>query len=387
MRLAIIEQHPRFGGGSERMALALGQHALSRGHEVSLVHVEGGDMVSAYARAGANCHRLPILPLGVRRPITAWRSFAGLKAFVRQQQIDVLFTSQMAYVPLVAAVGVWTGTRTAAHLGLPLRDSHPVTRAGRYALDLGITPSVHTAAQLRDAGWRIEALQVIPNGVDTTTFSPGDRAADLGACQRPVVAYVGRLVVEKGIFTLLRAFARYTREGGRGSLLFVGAAPNGEVDELRSVAREEGLDENAWSIRPPTAAPEEVYRAVDLVVMPSEWDEPFGLVALEAAACGTVAIVSDRGVLPDFVTPLGVHGSFPSGDVAVLHRRIRYWLENDHRRSAAAAELSAYVRTHYAFERCGDAYLEAFQALLARQHDRPAETGHRAPLTGTLPRR
>jgi glycosyltransferase involved in cell wall biosynthesis len=377
MKLLFLEQQPRFTGGSERMSLALCQHAIARGHRVALVYAASGDMVDAYRRAGADCHHLPVLPMAVRRPATAWRSFRTLTSVVRREQTDVLFTSQTAYVPLLSAAGLWTGARTTAHLGLVLPDAHPLSRAGRYAIDLGVAPSAHTADDLKVAGWPDRKLRVIANGVDTTTFRPGDRQAararlGIPEADRPLVAYVGRLVVEKGILTLLRAYARYRRAGGGGSLLFVGNAPGDEVAALGRAARDERLDDHAWSVRRSTPTPEVVYRAADLVVMPSEWDEPYGLVALEAAACGTLVIVSNRGVLSDFVAPLAGHGTLPAGDVGALERRLAYWLNHRDERESAAAMLSGYVRSHYAFERCGDAYLEAFRSLLERAPGRRA---------------
>jgi glycosyltransferase involved in cell wall biosynthesis len=54
---------------------------------------------------------------------------------------------------------------------------------------------------------------------------------------------------------------------------------------------------------------------------------------------------------------------FPSGDVACLAERLTYWLEDEPRRRSAAAQLMAHVRSNYAFDACGDAYLDAFASL------------------------
>jgi glycosyltransferase involved in cell wall biosynthesis len=372
MNLLFLEQQPRFGGGSERMSLALCKHAQAHRHQSWLVHGEPGDMVAAYAAAGAQCRQLPVAPVAVRHPWQALRSFAALRQLVRRERIDVVFTSQISYVSLLAAVRRTTSARTVVHLGVAYDFPSSLFRASQRTIDLGIAPSEHTAAAWRRRRWPAHALQVIPNGIDTTVFCPGDgreaarERIGVSATARPLVAYVGRMVPEKGIFTLVRAMARHRQRGGMGYLLFAGFAPGDATPHLARTARELKLTAEDWEVRPATAKPEDIYRAADLVVVPSEWDEPFGLVPLEAMACGTFVLVSDRGILPEFVAPLGPEAVFAAGQVEALADRIGYWLGNANRRNLAAAQLAAHTRAHYDLESCGNAYLEAFQRLLPR---------------------
>jgi glycosyltransferase involved in cell wall biosynthesis len=371
VRVLFVEQYPRFGGGSERMSLSLCKHAVARGHHVRLVHAEDGDMVPAYAAGGAACERAPVRPMAVRETSAAFTSAATLSRIVLRDRTDVVFTSQVNYVSLLALVGRLTRVRTAVHLGLTYDYPSPLFRAGIRSISVGVAPSEPTAAGWRTRGWPSGSLRVIPNGVDTSVFRPGEgrcaarRSLGIPEGQGLVVAYVGRLVPEKGIFTLLRAFAAHRRRGGEGRLVFVGAAPAGEVAQLEDAAAAEALDRCFWEVRPPTANPELVYRAADLVVVPSQWDEPFGLVPLEAIACGTMTIVSDRGRLPDFVAPIGGDAVFRSGDVEALRACLSRWLAADGARDRSAAALRDDVCERFGFERCGDAYLEVFQTLLS----------------------
>lgn len=371
MRLLFVEQHPRFIGGSERMSLTLCRHAKQRGHETWLAYAEEGDMVPAYAAAGAHCCQVPSLPVAVRQPLTALRSFTSLWRLARSARIDLLFTSQVNYVSLVAAVGRAVGARTAVHLGLVYDYPSPLFRTGTWLIDLGVAPSAHTAEGWRVCGWPAQSLRVIPNGVDTTAFMPGDgrpaARARLGlvGVQGPVIAYVGRIVREKGILTLMRAFARHRRSRGEGHLMVVGLAPADEASSLTATARDEGVPDHAWEVRPPTPTPEDVYRAADIVVVPSECEEAFGLVPLEAMACGTLAIVSDRAGLPEFVAPLGQDAVFVAGNPEDLRLRLDFWLTDGGRRDRAALQMAAHTRAEYAFDACADAYLTAFQSLVS----------------------
>lgn len=350
------------------MSLSLCRHARARGHDVWLAYERRGDMVAAYERSGAHCVQVPVRPVAARRPFEAWTSFRSLRGLVRRTHVDLMFTSQVPLVPVVAGAAYGTGVRTVVHLGLVYDFPSPIFQWGMRAIDLGVAPSAHTAAGWRDRGWPLSALRVIENGVDDATFSPGDgrEAARrrLGVpLNQPLIAYVGRLVAAKGIFTLVDAFGAYRRQGGAARLLLVGAAPTEEEAELHARARQACVPADAWEVRSPTAAPEDVYRAADVVVVPSEWDEPFGLVPLEAAACGTLAIVSDRGRLPEFVAAVGPCAVVRAGDAEELCARLVYWLADPIRREAAAIRLRTDVVDRFAFGACGDQYLDAFREL------------------------
>jgi glycosyltransferase involved in cell wall biosynthesis len=274
------------------------------------------------------------------------------------------------YASALAAVGFWSGVPTVLHLGLVYDYPSPIFSAAIRKVDLGVAPSEHTADGWRKRGWPARSLRVIPNGVDTAVFQPGDgRRHARQRLQIPdgqiLVAYVGRLVKEKGVFTLLKAFAEFSRTGDDGHLLFVGPAAAGEDRLLREAAQREGLADGLWEIRGSTSTPEDVYRAADVVVVPSEWDEPFGLAPIEAAACGTLPLVSDRGVLSDLVGPHGGRCTFPSGDAAALADRLHYWLADAGRRERQAQLIREHVEAHFTMARCGDAYLQAFESLLA----------------------
>jgi glycosyltransferase involved in cell wall biosynthesis len=368
VRILIAEQSPRFAGGSERLALSVARYALSRGHEVWLAYECAGDMVESYVRAGARAVRLPLRPIAARQPADAWRALRTLRAAVVREAIEVVFSAQVPLVPLMAAATWATRARTAVHLGLVYDFPSPIFQRGLREIDLGIAPSVHTSEGWRQRGWPAERLRVIENGIDDVTFTPGDGRAAARArlamdSATHVIAYVGRLVAAKGIFTLLDAFISYRRQGGEAMLWFAGDAPEQQAAELETRARAAGLWDSAVRVRPATSVPEDIYRAADIVVLPAEWDEPFGLAPLEAAACGTLALVSDRGRLPEFVSSVGAGAVVRAGDVDDLSTCLTFWLSDDARRETAAARLRTDVVRRFAFDRCGGAYLSAFHEL------------------------
>jgi D-inositol-3-phosphate glycosyltransferase len=172
-------------------------------------------------------------------------------------------------------------------------------------------------------------IAVIPCGVDTDLFAPGaaeDARAALGLDPGPVVLYAGRIAPIKGLDTLLDAIERLRERACPVRLLVIGGdadeVQNGHEAELRDRAARAGLDGAVTFIG---AQSQErlrtYYRAADVVVMPSYY-ESFGMVALEAMACGRPVIASRVGGLPITVRD-GVTGYLvPEGDVARLAERI-----------------------------------------------------------------
>ncbi len=148
-------------------------------------------------------------------------------------------------------------------------------------------------------------VRVVPHGVDRERFHPGDRRAaraELGVRRRHVLAFVGRLQPLKAPDVAVKTLAVLTRDYPDldVELLVVGGPSGNGMNEprrLARLARELGV---ADRVRFEPARPNEtlatVYHASDLLLVPSR-SESFGLVALEAQACGTPVIAARVGGL------------------------------------------------------------------------------------------
>jgi D-inositol-3-phosphate glycosyltransferase len=172
-------------------------------------------------------------------------------------------------------------------------------------------------------------IAVIPCGVDTELFLPAKRdaaRAALGLDAGPLLLYVGRLAPIKGLDTLLDALARVRASGRPARLLVVGGDADEPADGHEARLRERitrlGLDD---AVRFIAAQPQHVlpsyYAAADLTLLPSHY-ESFGMVALEAMACGSPVIASRVGGLTTTVRDRVTGFLVPEGDVAALAERI-----------------------------------------------------------------
>ncbi len=159
----------------------------------------------------------------------------------------------------------------------------------------------HLPARLRDR------LRVVPNGVDTTRFSP---RADPARGERLRVLFVGRMIPDKGADVLVDAAARLGRDDVEitlvGSQNFdAGAQPSPYEREVRERAAALG---DRVRLRPftPRAEVAEVYRQADVVVVPSRWAEPFALTVMEGMASGVPVVASAIGGIPEVMGEAGV---------------------------------------------------------------------------------
>jgi D-inositol-3-phosphate glycosyltransferase len=153
-----------------------------------------------------------------------------------------------------------------------------------------------------------DRIEIVPPGVDHAFFSPGDKGGArraLGLGEHPVLLFVGRIQALKGVDVAVRTLAALGRSDA--VLLIVGGAsgPDGarEVERLRVLVEELHLDAQVRFI-PAQAhhALSTYYRAADVCLVPSR-SESFGLVALEAAACGLPVVAADVGGLRTLVQP------------------------------------------------------------------------------------
>lgn len=178
------------------------------------------------------------------------------------------------------------------------------------------------------------AIEIVPPAVEHAFFAPGDRSGARRAIglpvDRPILLFVGRIQPLKAPDVAVRALAALGRPDAL--LVIVGGASGAEGDEetrrLHELIDELGVGQQVRLVAPqPHHILSSYYRAADVVVVPSR-SESFGLVALEAAACGTPVVASAVGGLLNIVHD-GVSGLLVEGrDPARFARAVREVLDS-----------------------------------------------------------
>lgn len=300
MRLLFAESSTR-GYGTEQHVAALATAMARRGHDVRCLVIAGSPVAMLLQEA-----RVPTVSVRPGRSRGMRIVTALLRTAVRQRPDWMISNDPRFYRMLLAARGL-TGARVAL-----FRHWHdaPARQRTRELLsrrtDRFILVSRFHMEDYRRQGMSVERASVLYNPIDTERFrpSPASRVnvrARLGFAEGDVVVgYVGRIIAAKGVFTLLDAAERFLAAEPAARMLWVGdgedsAALRGRVGATPHASRHRFLD---WE-----ADMAAVYPALDLLVVPSLYPEPFGRVCVEAQAAAVPVVSSLAGGLPETFLP------------------------------------------------------------------------------------
>jgi glycosyltransferase involved in cell wall biosynthesis len=166
------------------------------------------------------------------------------------------------------------------------------------------------------------------------------------------LVYLGRLVSDKGVDTLVHALLQLKRWNLEPRLTIIGSGP--EEGALRKLARNLGVEHQITFTG--SKQPQDIARLLcghQVLVVPSRMPEPFGIVVLEAIACGCVIVASRAGGLPDAVGKCGI--TYEISDLQALTNALRLVLTKP--------ELREEILRH------ADRHLENFRpAVVARKY-------------------
>jgi glycosyltransferase involved in cell wall biosynthesis len=261
------------------------------------------------------------------------------------------------------------GTVKQRHQGR--NDSSP---AGRIAIEARLARTVSRViatcsdevTELLQAGAPSTQLRVVPCGVDLDHFTPEGRVALRAPGVRRLLV-VGRLVERKGVADAIRALAQVP-----DAELVVAGGPaaehldgDGEAQRLRGVALRAGVGDRVVLLgRVSRAALPALIRSADVVVA-TPWYEPFGIVPLEAMACGLPVVASAVGGMLDSVLD-GVTGILvPPKDPRALGQQLRALLDDDSRRAAMGAAGTVRARALYGWDRLAGQTLRVYDSVCA----------------------
>lgn len=228
-----------------------------------------------------------------------------------------------------------------------LRASDWVTANSRFVM----RSAVRAVPEIEDR------TSVIYNGIRTPELSPMPPPTS-----PPVLLGIGRLVPDKGFDVALEALSMLAQHHPRLRLRLAGEGSERQALEAR--ARELGVSDRTdflgWV--PPERVPEVIEDAT-IVLVPSRWDEAFGLVVLEAALVGRPVVASRVGGLPEVVEE-GRTGLLAERDDAAAFAEAVHRMLNDPERTARmGAAARERVTTRFSLERYVDEYASLYRRL------------------------
>jgi glycogen(starch) synthase len=391
MRVLVLswEYPPVLVGGLGRHVHALTTTLAAAGHEVTVVsrHAEGAAFDEVLD--GVRVVRVPEDPplFGfTEKTLLAWTM-----AFNHALTRAALRVAEEVR-PEVVHAHDWLVAHAAAtlkhHLDVPLVATVHATEAGRHQgwLPGEMNKSIHsvewwltyearrviTCSQYMR--WEVTRLfdlppdktDSIPNGVELYS-APAAAVSSARSSYGggPLVVFAGRLVYEKGVHDLLAAVPRLRRRHPGLRVVIAGDGPH--LDELRAQARRLRLGRSVtWTGFLDGDRLAALAAAADCAVVPSIY-EPFGMVALEAAAAGTPLVVADTGGLREIVEH-GITGlKFRPGDPAALADAVSAVLRDEVLARRLTRDARAVVEREYAWPSIADRTVKVYRRAVREE--------------------
>jgi glycosyltransferase involved in cell wall biosynthesis len=340
------------GGGSQAFVSDLARGLVSRGHEV---HV--------YAATGSEIPGVTVIDTGVdpgslaatlyraagpasRDPAPAASAFASAYSTVRETRYDVIHNHAFD----APAISLATGLNTPVVHTLHLPPDAAVAAALGQAAQGGQPPAVACVSAFQATTWRgvTRVDAILPPFVPTRSVPWSDAAGD-GA------VFAGRLSPEKGAAEAIDiAQAAGTRIDVYGDVYDAEYAREqvGPRRDAPGVAVHQGV--------PRTSMWAAMARAA-VVVCPARWDEPFGMAAADAQACGTPVVAFKRGGLSEIIVD-GVTGFLVApDDIQAAADSVRKTTQ------ISRAACREHAERHLDLERSLDAHEQLYQRVIRRR--------------------
>ena len=322
------EYPPRIVGGIARVVHDLSKKLVREGHDVTVVTYKEGDVPDYENDKGVHVYRVPNYIINPNNFVD-WVMQLNFNMVAKASQIieeQGKFDCIHAHDWLVA----YCAKTLKNSFEIPLISTIHATEAGRNG-------GIHDETQryINDSEWLLtyessevivnsnfmkndlqrlfglpfEKINVIPNGVNTSTFNGVETDYDFrrqyASDNEKIILFMGRLVFEKGIQVLIDAMPNILSKYNDAKLVIAGRG--GMTDELKRQAEALGIAHKVYFTGYLNAKQVvKMYKCADVSVFPSTY-EPFGIVALEAMLAGVPTVVSDIGGLNEIITH-GVDG-------------------------------------------------------------------------------
>jgi D-inositol-3-phosphate glycosyltransferase len=370
-------------GGQNVHVAELAKALVGLGHEVSVV-TRRDDPELPPDLLTADGYRVVHLSAGPPHPLPKddlWPHMTdfgdGLLARLRAERPDLVhahfWMSGWAAQQAATAAGLPTVVTFHALGSVKRRHQGPADTSPpeRVAVETDLASSVQRivatctdeVTELADLTPTPAVTSVVPCGVDVARFSPTGPAWGDRHCSRRIVA-LGRLVPRKGFATVIEALPRLPDT----ELVLAGgtAGPEPERDRLLGIAAACGVESRVRMVpQVPRGEVPALLRSADVVVT-TPWYEPFGIVPLEAMACGRPVVASAVGGMLDTVVPGDTGLLIPPRDVDALSAALQQLLSRPDLRRRYGRLGVERARIHYSWRSVAERTARAYALTLTR---------------------
>jgi len=306
-------------------------------------------------------------PLAPRYLLTALRRLPRLLSRLREHDVQVVnfhFPRLNVYpLALLKRFGLWRGRIVLSFHGSDVKEidvTSPAWRLIASQTDAVTACSAALAERIKALGlFGLMPIRVVHNGIDCAHFQAesGDGGIPAGT---PFILNVGNYVAHKAQNVLIEAFARLAGAHPDLQLVMAGGADNGVwLASLRKLATDLGVSERVYFLEsiPQRQVASLMRQAICLAH--SSLQESFGLVVIEAGACGLPVVASRVGGIPEIITSSDFGLLVSAGDSAEMASALGAVLQEPQEALHRAQKLQKRVAEVFSVRTMARGYLDA----------------------------
>jgi glycosyltransferase involved in cell wall biosynthesis len=396
--IVLVWEPSSLRGGQEIVLFDVCRGLTQRGHTISLLYTIEGNLFEGYQEFCK--HIIKVNKFIISRPEHILNFFTNIQHIsgkILAIENSIVLCNQVTDTPFGYALSLSLNIPLVCYLHYPpilpswIAESRGIKRLKYFFLEKihriqwrtafnkvkkFIAVSNQTKFDWVNSGYKEgleEIIDVVYNGIDLALYKP---ANDFSIVRKEwdiptntkVISYVGRIDKQKGLETLIQAFALLLKSGIDTKLLIAGKPVDQGEDYkkyLEKLATHLGI-ENHVSFLGHITNTTNLYQISDVTVLPSLWSEPFGRVIIESMACGTPVIASRIGGIPESLTGEFQKGLFEAGNeqnLADTLNQIVSWRSKD-------PHLGERCREHIVSKFSLDKMVDGVEKVLEQQSKR-----------------
>lgn len=363
------------GGGVLEHVYAIQAELLKRGHEAYIVTPQPRDFT-----VEANKHIVFIgastdfrSPIGTTGQVSASADIDAIDEMLAHQQFDILHF----HAPEVPMLSRQILSRSnAVNIGT-FHATYPDSLTGRTFTKV-IAPYTQSILKYLDEMTAVSdtaasfittltdrPVAIIPNGIDLAAYKPARKLPD----QPPTILYVGRMEARKGVKYLLRAFAILAMRDPDVRLLLIG--DGSDRLKMETLAQTLNIPPERITFLGYVSNEEKIValQQADVFCAPALYGESFGIVLVEAMACGVPAVAGNNPGYAGVMQGLGSLSLVNPKDIEDFVRRLSVFLYESEFRAAWRKWAKAEIR-QYGFDKVVDSYEELYLQAAKRKKRR-----------------